>query len=125
MSRIMPAMSDGRSFTNYVSSGLYNNYLENKFRTPEDSQYRQFLQKNAGDVEKVVNQLTAYYVRPPAMPTSKLNVQGDPNAKLTTAPVDYRQNILNQDYYKTLNRFNQATMSDRQILEKMDRMNMS
>ena len=59
-SRIKPALEDGRSFTNYVSSGIYNNYLEDKFKIHSDSNYRLFLQKNAKQVEKVTNALTAY-----------------------------------------------------------------
>ncbi|AGE54262.1 hypothetical protein PBCVIL52s1_519L [Paramecium bursaria Chlorella virus IL-5-2s1] len=104
-SRIMPAMADGRSFTNYVSSGLYNNYLEGKFKTPEDSEYRAFLQKNAKEVEKTINALTVYYVKPPVMPKVKLNVTGDANAKMTDAPVDYNQRILDNSYTDTMSKF--------------------
>ena len=109
MSRIMPAMSDGRSFTNYVSSGIYNNYLEDKFKTPEDAQYRQFLQKNAKQVEKVTNSLTAYYVKPPKMPKVSLRVQGDPDARMTAGPAVQEQPILGPNYYKNLARFNLKT----------------
>ncbi|ABU43982.1 hypothetical protein AR158_C437L [Paramecium bursaria Chlorella virus AR158] len=91
--------------TNYVSSGLYNNYLEGKFKTPEDSEYRAFLQKNAKEVEKTINALTVYYVKPPVMPKVKLNVTGDANAKMTAAPVDYNQRILDNSYTDTMSKF--------------------
>lgn len=104
--RIMPAMSDGRSFTNYVSSGIYNNYLEDKFKIESDSSYRQFLQKNAKKVEKVTNSLTAYYVTPPVMPKVTLKVQGEPDARMTVGLVGQQQSILNANYYKNLSRFN-------------------
>ena len=108
-SRIMPAMSDGRAFTNFVSSGIYNNYLEDKFKTPEDSQYRQFLQRNAKEVEKVTNSLTAYYVKPPKMPTVVRRVEGDPDARMTAGLVGQTQTILNANYYKNLSNFNLKT----------------
>jgi hypothetical protein len=121
-SRIQPAMADGRSFTNYVSSGLYNNYLEQKFKTPEDSQYRQFLQNNGREVHKVINQLTAYYVRPPVMPPTKFNVPGTPTQPLYT-PVNYNQQILNPANYKTISKFNAAAKTDRQRLQALDKAN--
>ena len=109
MSRIMPALSDGRSFTNYVSSGIYNNYLEDKFKTPDDSQYRQFLQKNAKQVEKVTNSLTAYYVKPPKMPKVVRTVEGEPDAHMTAGLVGQQQTILDANYYKNLSRYNLKT----------------
>ena len=102
MSRIMPAMSDGRSFTNYVSSGLYNNFLESKFGVKDDTEYRRYLQKNAKEVEKVVGSLTAFYVKPPVFPSSNLRVVGDPDAALVSAPVKYDQQILNRNYTDSL-----------------------
>jgi len=108
-SRIMPALSDGRSFTNYVSSGIYNNYLEDKFKTPDDSQYRQFLQRNAKQVEKVTNSLTAYYVKPPKMPKVVRKVEGESDAHMTAGIVGQQQTILNKDYYKNLARYNLKT----------------
>ena len=108
-SRIMPAMSDGRAFTNFVSSGIYNNYLEDKFKTPEDSQYRQFLQRNAKEVEKVTNSLTAYYVKPPKMPKVVQKVQGEPDAQMTAGLYGQSQSILGPNYYKNLSRYNLKT----------------
>lgn len=108
-SRIMPAMADGRSFTNYVSSGIYNNFLEDKFHTLSDSKYRQYLQKNAKSVEKVTNTLTAYYVQPPVMPKSTIKPHGDSDAKMTAGFLDQPQRILDANYYKNLTRFNMKT----------------
>lgn len=109
MSRIMPAMSDGRAFTNYASSGMYNNYLEDKFKVDSDSSYRQFLQKNTKQVEKVTNALTAYYVKPPTMPKVTRKVQGEPDAHMIAAPAGQQQLILDAGYYNNLSRSNFKT----------------
>ena len=108
-SRIMTALSDGRSFTNYVSSGIYNNYLEDKFHTPSDSNYRMFLQRNAKQVEKVTNSLVAYYVKTPKMPKVAQRVEGEPDAHMVAGPAGHQQPILNAAYYKNLSRFNLKT----------------
>jgi hypothetical protein len=121
-SRIQPAMADGRSFTNYVSSGLYNNNLEQKFKTPEDSQYRQFLQNNAQEVRQVTNQLTAYYVRPPTMAPTAFSVPGIPPQQ-PLPPVNYNQKILGPGYYKTISKFNKAAETDAQRLKALDKAN--
>ena len=113
-SRISPAMQDGRAFTNYVSSGLYNNYLESVFKTPEDTEYRAFLQKNAREVEKKVGKLTAFYVKPPVLKPSKLNVTGDADPRMTSAPVKYDQKILSKSYYDQLAKFN--TVANQQLM---------
>ena len=62
MSRINPAMSDGRAFTSYVSSGLYNQELERKFGIMDDNAYRAFLQNNSEKVMKTVNALTMFSI---------------------------------------------------------------
>lgn len=62
MSRINPAMSDGRAFTSYVSSGLYNNELERKFGVKNDTEYRAFLQNNSEKVMKTVTALTMFNI---------------------------------------------------------------
>ena len=125
MSRISPAMSDGRAFTNYVSSGLYNNYLESVFKTPDDTEYRAYLQKNARDVEKKVNKLTAFYVNPPVLKPTKLSVTGDSDARMTSAPVNYDQKILSQSYYNQLAKFNTVAGQNRQYLERLDYTNVA
>jgi len=73
MSRINPAMSDGRAFTSYVSSGLYNNDLERKFGVTNDTEYRAFLQNNSEKVMKTVTALTMFNIpmgRTPTLPTA-------------------------------------------------------
>ena len=122
-SRIMPAMADGRQFTNYVSSGLYNNALEAKFKTPDDSEYRAYLQKNAASVKKTIGQLTAFYVKPPVMPKTKLNVQGETNAHMVSAPVNYDQKILDKGYYKGIAKFNTSANQQKQYLMNLDNQN--
>jgi len=62
MSRINPAMSDGRAFTSYVSSGLYNQDLGRKFGITDDNAYRAFLQTNSEKVMKTVTALTMFNV---------------------------------------------------------------
>jgi hypothetical protein len=106
----MPALSDGRSFTNYVSSGIYNNYLKDKFKIESESNYRQFLQKHSKQVEKVTNSLTAYYVKPPKMPKVVQRVQGEePDAQMNAGVVGQTQQILGENYYKNLSNFNLKT----------------
>jgi hypothetical protein len=118
-------MSDGRQFTNYVSSGLYNNYLEAQFKTPDDSQYRAYLQKNAKAVEQKINRLTAIYVKPPVMPKSNLRVEGEPNASLTAAGVNYDQKILDKAYTDRLAQFNTVSAQQKMYLERLDRQNVA
>ena len=124
-SRILPSMSDGRAFTNYVSSGLYNNYLEAQFKTPEDSEYRAYLQKNAKAVQQKIGRLTAVYVKPPVMPKSNLKVEGDPNARMTSASPDYTQRILDDSYYKRVANFNTVVAQQNQYLLGLDNKNYS
>lgn len=47
MSRIMPSLSDGRCFTNYLSSCQYDIELQKQFKQSSESSYRIFLQQNA------------------------------------------------------------------------------
>lgn len=118
-------MSDGRQFTNYVSSGLYNNYLEAQFKTPEDSEYRAFLQKNAREVEKKINKLAVTYIKPPVLKESKLKVEGDPDARLTAAPAGSSQKILDAAYRERLRQFNTVASQQAQYLEQLDEDNYS
>lgn len=112
--------SKGVNVTNYVSSGLYNNYLEAQFKTPLDSEYRAYIQNNAREVEKKINKLAVTYVKPPVMKTSKLKVAGDPNAKTFAAPAGYDQKILDESYGKTLKKFNTVASQQMQYLESLD-----
>lgn len=46
MTRIAPAMSDGRSFTNFVSAGQYEQMMQQKYGLSDELHYRMFLQRN-------------------------------------------------------------------------------
>ena len=43
-------MQDGRSFTDYNPSCSLNNFLQQKYKTPNSHDYRYFLQKNAESI---------------------------------------------------------------------------
>lgn len=47
MSRIKPALSDGRCFTSYLASCQYDQVLQNKFGQATEPAFRSFLQANA------------------------------------------------------------------------------
>ena len=46
MSRISPVMSDGRAFTNYMSSGQFEQSIMRKYGINDELEYRLFLQRN-------------------------------------------------------------------------------
>ena len=50
MSRIAPALADGRAFTSYLPNTAYNEYLQKKFNTPSTAAYRTYLQQHADEV---------------------------------------------------------------------------
>lgn len=50
MSRIAPALADGRAFTNYMDNSAYNDFLQKKFNMPSASAYRLYLQQHADEV---------------------------------------------------------------------------
>lgn len=52
MSRLMPAPSDARAFTTYVSASQLEDTLQRRSGAINENQYRNFLQKNAVDVAK-------------------------------------------------------------------------
>lgn len=64
MSRMMPALSDGRTFTSYLSAGQREEALQRKAGAVNETQYRMYLQHNAA---KVAAELGAMQVvsRPP------------------------------------------------------------
>ena len=99
-SRINMAPADGRSFTQYASSGLYNNYLEKKFGVKSPTEYRHFIQENSKQVIDATSTLTAIYIDAPAMPQSIVDVVGVEDTKLMAAPVDFSQKILTDEYHK-------------------------
>jgi hypothetical protein len=47
MSRIMPALTDGRCFTSYLASCQYDQHLQAKFGQASEPSFRQYLQANA------------------------------------------------------------------------------
>ncbi len=57
MSRIMPALSDGRCFTNYLASCQYDQAIMQKFRLPNEPALREFLQNNAMLVQQETRKL--------------------------------------------------------------------
>lgn len=57
MSRIMPAMADGRCFTNYLAACQYDQFLQYKFRQPTEPSFRVFLQNNAMNAQEETRKL--------------------------------------------------------------------
>lgn len=57
MSRIMPSLSDGRCFTNYLASCQYDQRLQNKFSQRSEPAFRRFLQANAPRVQQETRKL--------------------------------------------------------------------
>lgn len=57
MSRIMPALADGRCFTNYLASCQYDQRLQNKFSQRSEPAFRRFLQANAAAAQTETRKL--------------------------------------------------------------------
>ena len=57
MSRIMPALSDARCFTNYLAACQYDQRLQSKFNTRSEPEFRNFLQANAQLAEQETRKL--------------------------------------------------------------------
>lgn len=57
MSRIMPALSDARCFTNYLAACQYDQRMQSKFNQRTEPEFRQFLQGNASRVEQETRKL--------------------------------------------------------------------
>ena len=101
---------EGVPVTNYVSPGIYQNYLEKKFY--EDGKngpgvgnrtFRNWMQNNSSIVMNEVNKLSVVRVNTPSLPQSTLNVAGEPVDSTTTpAPVGYSQSILGPNYVNTM-----------------------
>lgn len=64
MSRLMPALSDGRAFTSYLSAGQREDMLQRRLGVKNEVQYRRALQSNADKVEQLMTTMLA----PPALP---------------------------------------------------------
>ena len=67
MSRLMPAPSDGRAFTSYLSAGQREDMLQRRMGVVNENQYRQALQKNARAVEQLMRGMRVM----PALPGPK------------------------------------------------------
>lgn len=50
MSRLMPAPSDARAFTSYLSAGQREQALQRQSGATNETQYREYLQRNASKV---------------------------------------------------------------------------
>lgn len=57
MSRLMPALSDGRAFTSYMSAGQAEAALQRTFGAATENQYRKFLQHNSARVAEQLRRL--------------------------------------------------------------------
>lgn len=57
MSRLMPAPSDGRAFTSYLSAGQREEMLQRRLGVVNENQYRQALQKNTRAVQSLLEGL--------------------------------------------------------------------
>lgn len=62
------APADGRAFTSYVSSGLYDQALEAKYGIADDTQYRAFLQNNSEVVRAAMETVVSYTPSTPSVP---------------------------------------------------------
>lgn len=69
MTRIMPAPSDGRTFTSYLSAGQREEALQRMYRVMNENQYRMFLQHHASRVAADMRRLQL--VLPPLLSTTR------------------------------------------------------
>lgn len=53
----MPAPSDGRAFTSYLSAGQAETALQRAFKTPNENAYRAYLQHNSARVARELRKL--------------------------------------------------------------------
>ena len=63
MSRLMPAPSDARAFTSYLSAGQREEALQRQARVTDENQYRHLLQRNAAKVAAQQAAMSATAVR--------------------------------------------------------------
>jgi len=64
--RLMPALSDGRTFTSYLSAGQAEEALRRQFGIANENQYRQYLQHNSTKVAQTLRGLQVIARPPPA-----------------------------------------------------------
>lgn len=59
-------MSDGRSFTNFVSNGQYEVLMQQKYGLTDELQYRMFLQRNGSLIADESRKLRVTRFKPAA-----------------------------------------------------------
>lgn len=64
MTRLMPALSDARTFTSYLSAGQREQNLQYALRVSNENQYRAKLQADAKAVESLLSRMTVAPARP-------------------------------------------------------------
>jgi hypothetical protein len=64
MSRIMPAMADGRCMTSYVPACAYDFHMQKKFNVMGNARYRAFLQNSAPTVYSETRKLHVCALNP-------------------------------------------------------------
>ena len=57
MTRLMPALSDGRAFTSSLSAGQADDALQRRFGLSNETQYRRYLQHNSTRVAHELRKL--------------------------------------------------------------------
>ena len=70
MSRIAPVMSDGRAFTNYMSSGHFEKAIMRKYGITDELEYRMFLQRNGALVANDTRMMRVTKFKPGTVPMS-------------------------------------------------------
>ena len=63
MSRLMPAPSDARAFTSYLSAGQREEALQRQAGAMNENQYRKYLQQNAAKVAAQLQAISVAAVR--------------------------------------------------------------
>ena len=79
MSRLMPAPSDGRRFTLYLSEDIMEDALQRRFGIQNETQYRKFLQRNPSQVDAELQMML--YRRPPMYPATFAGPSNTVNAR--------------------------------------------
>lgn len=80
MSRIMPALADGRCVTSYVPACAYDFYIQDKFKIFGNAKYRAFLQNNMPQAYAETRKLHVCSLNPRFLDV--MRTTGKPVAKL-------------------------------------------
>lgn len=67
MSRIQPAMADGRCITSYLPSCAYDQTIASKYKARSDAEFRQVLQTNGLRVQDETRKLNVWQCAYPFM----------------------------------------------------------